>query len=63
MKTKPKIFDAVAESRRWKEAVAHETEQMTRAEVLAYFSRERVLASLRQSHPESAVVREDPSAH
>jgi hypothetical protein len=42
MKTKIKTFDAVAESRKWKESVALETEGMTREEVLAYFDREAV---------------------
>ncbi len=37
MKAKAKKFDAVAESRKWKEAVAKETEGMTREEMLAYF--------------------------
>jgi hypothetical protein len=37
MKAKRKTFDAVAESRKWKEAVAKETEGMTRDETLAYF--------------------------
>jgi hypothetical protein len=39
METKTKTFDAVAESRKWKEAVARETEGMTREQVLAYFDR------------------------
>jgi hypothetical protein len=42
METKTKTFDAVAESRKWKEAVARETEGMTREQVLAYFDREAV---------------------
>jgi len=42
METKTKPFDAVAESRKWKEAVARKTEGMTRMEVLAYFDREAV---------------------
>jgi len=42
METTTKIFDAVAESRKWKEAVARETEGMTRDEVVAYFDREAV---------------------
>ncbi len=37
-----KIFDAVAESRKWKEAVAKETERMTPEEVVAYFDRAAV---------------------
>ena len=42
METTTKIFDAVAESRKWKEAVARETEGMTRDEVVAYFDRDAV---------------------
>ena len=42
METMTKTFDAVAESRKWKEAVAHETEGMTRDEVVAYFDRDAV---------------------
>ncbi len=39
MKARRKRFDAVAESRRWKEAVAKETEGMTREETVTYFDR------------------------
>ena len=42
METKIKTFDAVAESRRWKESTAHETQGMTRDQILAYFDREAV---------------------
>ncbi len=42
METKNKTFDAVTESRKWKESVGRETEGMTREEVLAYFDREAV---------------------
>jgi hypothetical protein len=49
METKTKTFDAVAESRRWKEAVARKTEGMTRAEVLAYFDREAVCRRFQES--------------
>jgi hypothetical protein len=42
METTTKTFDAVAESRKWKEAVARETEGMTREQVVAYFDREIV---------------------
>ena len=44
MKTENKLpdfipgFDAVAESRKWKEAVGRETAGMTSEEVLAYFN-------------------------
>jgi hypothetical protein len=42
METKSKSFNAVAESRKWKESVVRETEGMTREEVLAYFDRDAV---------------------
>ena len=42
METTTKTFDAVAESRKWKEAVARETEGMTRDEVVAYFDHDAV---------------------
>jgi hypothetical protein len=42
METTTKTFDAVAESRKWKEAVARETEGMTCEQVVAYFDREAV---------------------
>ncbi len=42
MDTKTKTFDAVAESRKWKESVARATEGMSREEILAYFDREAV---------------------
>jgi hypothetical protein len=53
MKAKTKEFDAVAESRKWKEAVAKETEGMTPEETLAYFDRaavrRRFQAALRET--------------
>jgi len=42
MKARTKKFDAVAESRKWKEAVAKETEGMTPEETVAYFDRAAV---------------------
>ena len=42
MKTKTKKFDAVAESRKWKEGIAKETSGMAHAEVMAYFDRAAV---------------------
>ena len=42
MKTKTKKFDAVAESRKWKEGIAKETNGMAPAEVMAYFDRAAV---------------------
>jgi hypothetical protein len=49
METKTKTFDAVAESRRWKEAVARKTKGMTRAEVMAYFEHEAVHRRFQES--------------
>jgi hypothetical protein len=63
MKTTKK-FDAVVESRCWKEAVARQTAGMTRAEVLAFFNRQRSLEALEgagTTEPESCVVREEPT--
>ena len=42
MKAKMKTLDAVAESRKWKEAVAKETEGMTLEETVAYLDRAAV---------------------
>jgi len=42
METTTKTFDAVAESRKWKEAVARETEGMTREQVVVFFDRDAV---------------------
>ena len=42
MKARTKKFDAVGELRKWKEAVAKETEGMTTEEVMAYFDRAAV---------------------
>ncbi len=53
MKAKTKKFDAVAESRKWKEAVARETAGMTPEETMAYFDpvavRRRFEAALRRA--------------
>ena len=53
MKAKTKKFDAVAESRKWKETVAKETEGMTPEQTIAYFDRaavrQRFEAALRQA--------------
>ncbi len=57
-------FDAVSESRRWKEAVAHQTKGLPRDEVLAFFKKDRALTALRQmreSAAESSKVQEAPS--
>ena len=62
-----KTFDAVAESRKWKEAVARETAGMSIAERMAYFRRHSSVAASR-SHAgepafpaaETCTVREEP---
>ena len=58
-------FDAVAESRMWKEAVARETAGMSIAERMACFRRHSSVAAIRSraslTEPtESCVVREEP---
>ena len=64
MKTiKTKTFDAVAESRRWKETVSHQTEGMTREQVLAFFNKDRVIAALgtlRPADEPACIVRDEP---
>ena len=49
METKTKTFDAVAESRKWREAASQKLNAMSRAERLAYLKSlgERVHAELR----------------
>ena len=42
METKTKTFDAVAESRKWKESVGRASEGMSREQVVAYFDRDAV---------------------
>jgi len=42
METKTKKFDAVNESRKWKESVAAETNGLSTQEVLKYFERKAV---------------------
>jgi hypothetical protein len=49
MDSKTKKFDAVTSSRLWKEAVARDTEKLSRAEVLAYFDREAVRQRFQKS--------------
>jgi hypothetical protein len=66
--TKPEAlpgFDAVAESRKWKEAVARETAGMSIAERMAYFRRHSSVEAIRRQAPpaqssESCIVREEP---
>ena len=50
-----KAFDAVKESRKWKEAVARETAGMSTEERIAYFQRHSSVEAA-----ESCIVREDP---
>ena len=58
-------FDAVAESRKWKEAVARETAGMTAAERIAYFnghsSRSCAVRNASKEDEATCVVREEPS--
>jgi hypothetical protein len=49
METTIKSFDAVAESRKWKEAVARETAGMTREQLLAFFDRDAVRQRFQQA--------------
>jgi len=53
MRARTKEFDAVAESRKWKEAVAKETKGMTVEQTIAYFDRavvrQRFEAALRRA--------------
>ena len=58
-------FDAVAESRKWKEAVARETDGMGIGERMAYFRRHSSVEAIRArasavGSTESRVVREEP---
>ena len=61
MKTKTKTFDAVRESRRWKESVVQRTAGMSRAEVLEFFNGARKpTPQSHESAEESCVLREEP---
>ena len=53
MMTKKKTFDAVAESRKWREATSRKLSAMSRSERLAYLKEvgERMRAELRVRHP------------
>ena len=60
MEAKIKKFDAVNESRKWKEAVGGETNGLTTEEVLRYFDRDTVakrfnasLSSAKKKHGSS----------
>ena len=41
MRPKPKVFDALAASRKWRECVSRKIARMTPAQELAYFNRHR----------------------
>ena len=61
MKTKTKTFDAVIESRRWKESVTQRTAGMSRAEVLEFFnSVNPAVHQRRETAEETCVMREEP---
>ena len=56
-------FDAVAESRRWKEAVAAETAGLSMSERMAWFRRQSSVPAIREralSTPGELVAREEP---
>ena len=59
METKNKVFDALAESRKWREAASRKLDAMSLEERLAYLGsvRERYVA---EREAESGVVREEP---
>ena len=60
----PRGFDAVAESRRWKETVAAETAGMSASERMAWFRRQSSVPAIRNRAQPSAgelVLREEPS--
>jgi len=54
METKTKTFDAVAESRKWREAASQKLNAMSRAERLAYLQRlgEKVRAEMKSRQRE-----------
>lgn len=59
-------FDAVAESRRWKEAVAAKTAGMSIPERIAWFRRQSSVSAIRergQSAEREPLVREDPGEY
>jgi len=45
MRPKTKTFDALAESRKWRERVSRKIAKMTPSEELAYFNRRRGVAT------------------
>jgi len=58
MTTKTKKFDAVAESRKWKEAVGRKLNAMSREERIAYINSaaERFYASLKKRPAKAALA-------
>jgi len=61
MKTKTKTFDAVRESRLWKESVVRRTAGMSREEVLEFFNSARTAAAPpHETVEETYVLREEP---
>ena len=59
--TKKKNFDAVLESRRWKESVARKTEGMSRAELLEFFNSVRTASARQHETVEGTLIlREEP---
>ncbi len=56
MQMQTKTFDAVAESRKWREATSRKLDAMSQAERTAYLKAmgERVRAELRARHPAHA---------
>ena len=53
MTTRTKTFDAVAESRKWRETTSRKLDAMSQTERVAYLKKvgERVRAELRARHP------------
>jgi hypothetical protein len=59
-------FDAVAESRRWKESVAARTSGMSMNERMAWFRQQSSVPAIRdraQSVSSDLILREDPPAY
>lgn len=54
-------FNAVAESRKWKEAVARETEGMSMEERIAYFRRHSSVAAIRHAGAGGSAQIEEPA--
>jgi hypothetical protein len=52
---KTKSFDAVTEARRWKAAVAEQTQTMSREQVLAFFDKEKALLAIAQMSQAAAM--------